>query len=255
MSPDSAAAAFWAAFIRNRNVDERTADDGALPVAGGYALYVAGTAFDHVLGAGRDRPLRPDDFAVVEEFYTARGIAPSFNLDTESAERDAALLAERGYRTDPASTLVVYERPVQALLPLAAERSVVVRVTRDRRAWSTLMAQAQSDGAADDALRRTLRFLAAGASVLTIASLDGRDVGGGGILLAGELALFVSGGVLPEVRRRGVHAALVAARLEIAHERGATRAAVKTRLGSPVERTAQRAGFARSALSVTATRG
>ena len=60
MTPDSAAAAFWAGYIRNRNVDERTAADGALPVAGGYALYVAGTAFDRVLGAGWDRPLVPE---------------------------------------------------------------------------------------------------------------------------------------------------------------------------------------------------
>ena len=253
MSPDSAAAAFWAAYIRNRNVDERTADDGALPVGGGYALYVAGTAFDHVLGAGRERSLRSDDFAVVEEFYGARGMAPSFQLNTETAERDAALLAERGYRTDPGSTLVVYERPVPRPSP-AAERPVAVRVTRDRRGWSTLLAQAQSDGAPSDELERTLRFLAAGASVLTIASLDGRDVGGGAVLLSGEFALFASGGVLPEVRRRGVHAALVAARLEIAYERGATRAAVQTRLGSPVERTAQRAGFARSEMSVRASR-
>ena len=58
MIPDRVAALLWAAFLRNRNVDAGTAGDGAIPVAGGYAIYVAGTHLDHALGAGTTRPLR-----------------------------------------------------------------------------------------------------------------------------------------------------------------------------------------------------
>jgi GNAT superfamily N-acetyltransferase len=251
MSPDPAAAAFWAAYIRNRNVDERTAADGALPVAGGYALYVAGTHFDRVIGAGWDEPLEPDDFAVVEEFYAGRGTPPSFELRPEAVERDAAALAERGYRIDEDDASVIYEIAVPAPV---SEPAIAVRTTRNRRAWVALLNVAFSEGSDDAELRQTLQFLAAGASILTIASLDGRDVGAGAILIIDEFALLIAGGVLPDARRQGVHQALVAARLRIAYERGATRAAVKTVPGSPVERTAARAGFTRTALTVRATR-
>lgn len=251
MSPDPAAAAFWAGYIRNRNVDERTAADGALPVAGGYALYVAGTQFDRVLGAGWDGPLQPDDFAVVEEFYAARGAPPSFELSRDAVERDATALAERDYRIDEDDASAIYEIAVP---PPASEPAIAVRTTRNRRAWVALLELAFNDGSDEAGLRRTLQFLAAGASILTIASLDGRDVGAGGILIIGEFALLIAGGVLPDARRQGVHGALVTARLRIAHDRGATRAAVKAVPGSPVERTAARAGFTRTALTVRATR-
>jgi GNAT superfamily N-acetyltransferase len=54
--------------------------------------------------------------------------------------------------------------------------------------------------------------------------------------------------VLPAYRRRGVHQALFAARLAIAHDRGATCAAIKTLAGSPVELSAAKLGFTRTAL-------
>ncbi|HEV2740851.1 MAG TPA: GNAT family N-acetyltransferase, partial [Candidatus Elarobacter sp.] len=61
-------------------------------------------------------------------------------------------------------------------------------------------------------------------------------------------ALMWSGAVLPAFRRRGVHQALLAARLALAHERGATAAAFKTTAGSPAEHSAAKLGFARTGL-------
>jgi len=213
---------------------------------------VAGTAFDRVLGAGWDRPLVPEDFDVVDEFYGERGVVPSFELSTEAAERDAAVLAERGYRIDRDDSAAIYEAPVP---PAERDGAIAVRSTRDRRAWEALLRVALSDGVDDERLGRTLLFEAAGASALTIASLDGHDAGAGGVLITGEFALLIAGGVLPAERGRGVHGALVTARLRIAHDRGATRAALKTIPGSPVERTAVRAGFTRTAQTIRAVRG
>ncbi len=47
MNAARAEAAFWSAFLRNRNVDAGTSADGALPVAGGFALCLAGTFLEH----------------------------------------------------------------------------------------------------------------------------------------------------------------------------------------------------------------
>jgi len=242
--PDRAAA-FWAAFLRNRNVDAGTAGDGAIPVAGGYAIYVTGTRLDFALGAGSTRALRADDLTVVEEFYAARAHPARFELDEAVLARDGALLRARGYAEED-ETLAVLEGPVAAAAPPG---SVTVRTTTNRRAWTELAARAfQYD--ADDAavMRRTLQTTAAAAHVLVIASLDGDDAGAAALGISGDTALLWSAAVLPAFRRRGVHQALVAARLAIAHERGASAAALKTVADSPVERSAQKFGFARTAL-------
>ncbi len=250
MSPDRAAAAFWAGYIRNRNVDERTAADGAVAVAGGYALYVAGTAFSTVLGAGWERPLQAADLDVVEGFFGERDVGASFELSTDCVARDRALLDERGYAIAE-TTDTIFERAIEK--PQADPGPVQVRATRDRRAWVALLAVAMADPG-DALLERSLQFVAGGASILTIAALDGRDIGAGAILITGDFALLIAGGVLPEARGHGVHGALVRARLRLAHERGATRAAIKTTTGSPAEKTALRTGFAPSATVVRATR-
>ncbi|HEV2641358.1 MAG TPA: GNAT family N-acetyltransferase [Candidatus Elarobacter sp.] len=245
MNPDRAAAQLWAAFLRNRNVDAGTAGDGAIPVAGGYALYVSGTRFDFAMGAGSTRALRDDDLAVVEEFYAARAHPARFELDVAVLARDGALLYDRGYAEED-ETLAILERPVGTAPPAG---SVTVRTTTNRRAWTELAVRAFEDRGDDvQLLRRTLQTAAAAAHVLVVASLDGDDVGTGALGISGETALMWSGAVLPAFRRRGVHQALLAARLALAHERGATAAAFKTTAGSPAEHSAAKLGFARTGL-------
>jgi GNAT superfamily N-acetyltransferase len=246
MNPDRAAARLWAAFLRNRNVDAGTAGDGAIPVAGGYALYVTGTRFDFALGAGSTRALRDDDLAVVEEFYAARAHPARFELDEAVLARDGALLRERGYAQED-ETLAVLEGSLSGPPPGGA---VNVRTTTNRRAWADLAVRAFAEQSAADVavMRRTLLTAAAAAQVLVIASVGGEDAGAGALGISGETALLWSGAVLPAFRRRGVHQALIAARLALARERGATTAAIKTVAGSPVERSAVKLGFARTGL-------
>ena len=243
--PDRAAALFWAAFLRNRNVDAGTAGDGAIPVAGGYAIYVSGTRFDFALGAGSTRALRDDDLTVIEEFYAARAHSARLELDEAVLARDGALLRGRGYAEEDC-TLAILEVPVVAPPPPGP---ITVRTTTNRRAWTDLAARAFDEQPADLAVtRRTLQTAAAAAHVLVIASLDGDDAGAAALAISGETAFLCSAAVLPAFRRRGVHQALVAARLAIAHERGASGAALKTVANSPVERSAAKLGFARTGL-------
>jgi GNAT superfamily N-acetyltransferase len=246
MIADRAAASLWAAFLRNRNVDAGTALDGAVPVAGGYAIYVAGTHLDYAVGAGTTRPLRDDDLAVVEEFYAARGRPSRFELDEAVLARDGDLLREHGYAEEEA-TLAVLEGPASAVVP--APSRVTVRTTTDRRAWTQLATRAFADTSADAALlRRTMETEAAAAHVLVIASLDRQDAGAAALAMYGELALLYGAAVLPAFRGHGVHKALVGARLTIAHTRGATRATLKTTPDSPVERSATHFGLVRTGL-------
>ncbi|HEX3468236.1 MAG TPA: GNAT family N-acetyltransferase [Candidatus Elarobacter sp.] len=243
MNAGRAEAAFWAAFLHNRNVDASTASDGAVAVAGGYALFVAGSLIDHCLGAGTTRPLRDDDCEVVESFYRGRGTAAGFELDAEVLDRDAPLLRERGY-TDEGTTFVVLEGPVGNG---AVHNGVATRTTTDRHAWIELIARAFGYGD-DPLLRRTLQTTAAAAGALVVASVDGVDAGAAALGVSRDTAILYSAGVLPEFRRRGVHGALLAARIEQAAARGASHAVIKTEAGSDAERSALRHGFARTTL-------
>ncbi len=243
MNAGRAEAAFWAAFLHNRNVDALTAGDGAVAVAGGYALYVGATAIGHVLGAGSTRPLRPDDCAVVEDFYGSRAAPVRFELDAAVLERDGALLRDRGY-ADEGEPLAVLEGAVAAG---PGPAGIAVRTTADRRAWVELLGRA-FDELPGNTFGRTLQANAAAAQVLVVATVDGVDAGAGALGINGDTAILYSAAVLPPFRRRGVHRALIAARLGFAAARGSSNAVLKTMSGSPAERSALGLGFSRTSL-------
>lgn len=243
---ERAEAAFWAAFLRNRNVDAGTAADGAVAVAGGYALCVVGTMLEYAVGAGSTRPLRSDDLEVVEGFYAARHLPARFELDADALARDEALLCRRGY-FDEGLELAVLE--AQARAGNGGDRGITVRTTTDRRAWSELLSLAVAEQIPDPELRRrSAQLSAAAGSILVTATLDGADIGVGALGISGESALLFSGAVLPAFRGRGVHSALVAARVGLAHERGAARVILKAPPGSPAQRSAERHGFTQTGL-------
>lgn len=249
MNAGRAEAAFWAAFLRNRNVDAGTAGDGAVAVAGGFALCVLGTALDLAVGAGTLRPLRLDDCEVVESFYQVRALPARFELDEDVLRRDAPLLRERGY-ADDGTELAVLEAPVARDAARDAARGrLAVRTTTDRRAWVDLVtrAAAESEPVLPVSLR-TAQIDAAAAQVLVVATIDGEDAAGGALGIVGDTAMLYASSVLPAFRRNGLYGALIAARLGIAHERGTDRAIVKVTPDGAAERCALRQGFARTAL-------
>jgi GNAT superfamily N-acetyltransferase len=236
-------AAFWSAFLRNRNVDARSADDGAVSIAGGYALCLVGTHLEYAVGVGSTRPIRPDDLDIARDFYAHRGLLPRLEVDDEILARDRAVLAAAGYAEDGVRLVVLQASIGSAAVP----EGITVRTVTNRRAWSDLVARAFADVSpeADQArLRRTTEAYAASAQGLVIASIDGVDAGAAAVGITGDLALLYSAAVLPAYRERGVHRALTAARLALAKGRGATRAALKTMPDSPVIRSAADFGFA-----------
>ena len=247
MNAGRAEAAFWAAFLHNRNVDAVTAGDGAVAVAGGYALFVGNTVINRVGGAGSTRALRADDCEVVEGFYGDRHAVARFELDDDVLERDEALLRDRGY-VDEGDTLAVLETSTAAGSTAAGSTAAMpVHRTTDRRGWVELVARSFGD-AASETIRQTLQTNAAAAHVLVVASIAGTEVGAAALGIAGATAILYCAGVLPGFRRRGVHHALIAARLSLASARGAGSAVLKTVPDSPAEHSALKHGFVRTAL-------
>jgi GNAT superfamily N-acetyltransferase len=235
-------AAFWSAFLRNRNVDARSADDGAVSIAGGYALCLVGTYLEYAVGVGTTRPIRPDDLEIVRDFYAQRRLPARLELEEEVSTRDRAVLAACGY-TDDGVRLVVLQAAIAAA---PVPEGITVRPATNRRAWADLVVRAFEDVTSDaehDRLCRSAEANAAAAQGLVIASIDGVDAGAAAVGITGDLALLYSAAVLPAYRKRGIHRALTAARLTLAARRGATRAALKTAPHSPVIRSAAALGF------------
>jgi len=240
MSADRAEAAFWAAFLRNRNVDDVTAGDGAVALAGGYALCAARSHHQVALAAGSTRALSADDLAVLEAFYRARGLPARLELREDALERDRSVLEHAGFTIAP-EAYVFYESDGT---PEPRGDGIAVRAAGDRTAWARLVTSAFAGSHDDDAdTPRSIELAAAAAAAVFIADVDGVPAGGAALGLAGEFAYLYAGAVLPAFRRRGVHRALVRARIADARARGMGRAMTKVLRGSAADEAFRTAGF------------
>jgi GNAT superfamily N-acetyltransferase len=76
-----------------------------------------------------------------------------------------------------------------------------------------------------------------------LARVEGEPAGGGSLLVCDGLALFAGDGTLPAFRRRGVQAALIAARLAESARLGCALAVTCTQPGSTSQRNFERLGF------------
>ena len=84
---------------------------------------------------------------------------------------------------------------------------------------------------------------ARGHSVNFIAELDGQAGAAGALCLHDGVALFAGASTVPEMRRRGLQAALLEARMHYAYEQGYSLAMMVTEAGSQSQRNAERKDF------------
>jgi GNAT superfamily N-acetyltransferase len=117
-------------------------------------------------------------------------------------------------------------------------------MTGRRSEWIELVVAAYGDAPPGDGrhLHHAIQVCAAAGTELVGARLDGRLVGGAALGVVRDGALLYAAAVLPGYRRRGVHGALIAARLASARARGANYAFLKT-ADDGGARSALRAGF------------
>jgi GNAT superfamily N-acetyltransferase len=240
---ERAEAAYWATYARNIPTTDDTRDTGAIPVAGGYAICLQGTSIQYGLGVGTARPLREDDLRIVDEFYGSRRLASRLELHPFVAERDGQIVARWGYR--PERTVAMLEREIGPDPVIPAAFSVETLTTR-KLEWTDLVVAGLMDSepsAAVERVRRTTHVCANAAHTLVAIRVDGRLAGGGALGVTGDAAFLFCASTLPEYRRRGVHAALISARLTIGRSRGATFAFMTATPGSDALASAESAGF------------
>lgn len=229
----------------------RGVDTLTVPVAGGYAcLGGDGAPMNKVVGLGFAG--LPDDWEDVERAVLERGAPVSVEVAGLADPDIAATLTARGYR------LVGFENVLGCPLPVGGvERASDVEVRAagpdDVDAWVDVVVAgfAHPDAAGvpthedfpravvDAAMRD---FVTAGA-VPYVAMVDGQVAGGGSLRLTDGVAQLTGAATAPAFRRRGVQAALLAARLAAATDAGCDVAVVTTAPGSTSQKNVQAKGF------------
>jgi GNAT superfamily N-acetyltransferase len=241
-------ASAWRSVSYARAVDRLWPEQKAAveAVGGGYAIYT-GPAFpvNHARGLGMQGPVCEDDLLRVEEFYRARCAAPRVDLCPLADESLLALLSQRGCTVE--GFMSVLWRPLP-LLPGELAHAPGIEVTRpgagEAELWLRTVAEGFEGGEPAGETRSILapNFYGEGAEAY-LAWIDGQPAGGGSSV-SHEGAVELGGGCTrPAFRRRGVHLALLYARLVEAGRAGNDLAVTLTAPGSASQRNVERAGF------------
>jgi GNAT superfamily N-acetyltransferase len=214
--------------------------------AGAYAVFDGvDSPVTQSFGLGLFEQVSPGALDRIERFFLERGAVVMHEVSPLAGIATMDLLCSRGYR--PIELSSVLHRPVE--LPGAKEDGgITVRLAVEQEAavWADLSARGWADGNPEllDFLGHfgALAF-AREESVNFVAELDGRPGATGMLCLHDGVALFAGASTIPEMRRHGLQAALLEARMRYAQEHGYSLAMMVTQAGSQSQRNAERVGF------------
>jgi ribosomal protein S18 acetylase RimI-like enzyme len=188
--------------------------------------------------------LWPEDAGCAGEiagFYREHGVRGWLELaPAEGFERLAAALTEVGAAQTGFHT-VLYGRP------LPGERAgIAVERAQDPKLFADVLLRGH--GVPDTARARDLSSVRRWTEIagwhLYLARVDGEPAGAALLVLGEGLAYLANASTLPEFRRRGVQAALIAARIADARAAGCEEVCSGTTFGSASQRNLERAGLA-----------
>lgn len=223
-------------------------------ICGGAAVLLRpGSPINKLIGLGFTGPLDLEILQTIESTWHARGESVRVELSSLADPGVAEQLSARGYRLRGFEHVLV--RP---LTPGDADREIPgIDLSEDDPAWLRTVVDgfASPDGSAvaidplgRDALDAVMRdFIAAPGfrryTARLRGTLGGTIVGAAAMRIDDGIALLCGASTLPPARRRGVQAALLAARLRDASRAGCELAVVTTEPGSLSQRNVARHGF------------
>jgi len=189
-----------------------------------------------------------EEIAAYARVWDVPGVAWWISAATQPADTEEALCARDAELIDAAEILA---RELGELPQLDVPDDVVVELVRDERTFrasSAVTAQGWGRAEPDEAelarqVTETLASLATWSSFRVVALVEDVPVSTGGCTLAGEVVQLWGAITLPASRGRGSYRAVLAERLRLAREHGATLALVKGRILNSGP-TLLRAGFA-----------
>jgi GNAT superfamily N-acetyltransferase len=203
-------------------------------------------------GLGLFSELTVETLDRAEAFFFERGTAAVHEVSPFAGVAALELLCERGYR--PVEVSNVLYQPIASAATREIPANITVREVSDNEAalWSGISARGWTHdhpefepfvrqmGALCVARENCPCFLAE----VKVTSDAAPVPGAAGILCIHEgVALFGGSSTVPELRRRGLQAALLETRMRFAREAGCDLAMMVAEAGSNSQRNAQRQGF------------
>jgi len=214
--------------------------DGAYVVFDGVDSPVTQT-----FGLGIFEELRASTLDTIERFFFERAAPVQHEVSPLVGPVALDLLCGRGYRPIEISN-VMYRLvdPPEA----KTNQRIRVRVIRadEARLWSEVSARgwAQEHPEVLDFLSEVGGIsVTREGSLSFLAELDGAPAAAGSLIVHDGVALFGGSSTMPEMRRQGLQAALLEARMRYANEHGCELAMMVAEAGSNSQRNAERKGF------------
>jgi GNAT superfamily N-acetyltransferase len=222
------------------------------PIAGGVASFARpDSPFNKVAGLGFGGVPSTAALDEIEDAFAARDAPVQIELAHLGDAAIGVLLSERGY------ALTSFENVLGRAIDgaLSTPPGIEVRPSGEEEfgAWLAVVADgfANPDGQGvpshedfpRDVLERAERDFAAAGVTRYVALLDGAVAGGASFHTADGVAQLAGAATTPARRRRGVHTALLTARLADAAAAGCDIAVVTTQPGSKSQENMQRHGF------------
>ena len=196
-------------------------------------------------GLGLFEDLTPAALDEIESFFKSRGAAVMHEVSPMAGGAVLELLCARDYRPFEVSS-VLYQSVEKPGHSLPGNIRVRVIEPEEAQLWSSVSARGwthehpeleefiQQMGVLCVARRQSPCFLA---------EVDGEPGAAGVLNLHEGVALFGGAATVPELRRRGLQAALLEERMRYAYEQGCDLAMMVAEAGSNSQRNAERKGF------------
>jgi GNAT superfamily N-acetyltransferase len=221
-------------------------DSGAewMECAGAYAVFDGITSpATQSFGLGIFEELSAASLDAIERFFLDRGAPVLHEVSPLAGVAALDLLCARRYR--PIEIGNVMYRPVEK--PAAEDRTgdIRVRVTGPEEAplWATVNAKGwvhEHPELLDFFLQTTAISSAREQSPCFLAELDGQPGATASLCIHNAVALFAGAATIPEMRRRGLQAALLQERMRYAFDHGCDLAMMVAEAGSDSQRNAER---------------
>jgi GNAT superfamily N-acetyltransferase len=191
-----------------------------------------------------DGPVAEEELDAIAEMYRSRGLPLRVRLSPLADPAAVALLGTRGCVVRDFMNVYARELPPLAGAPSVPGVKIRVATEAEARLWFTRNG-AEGDWAEPDGVSfMTVRCTLKEGARLFVAWVGDEPAAAGGLEVHDGVAALMAAATLPAYRGRGIHRALLDARLAAAVADGCDLAMVHTSPGTPSQRNVLRAGFA-----------
>ena len=196
-------------------------------------------------GLGLFEELRPAALDEIEQFFLVRGADVMHEVSPFAGAATLDLLCARGYRPFEISSVLyrAVETPEEAQ---AADIRVRIAGSDEAQLWSDINARGwtHEHPEFEDFVRASgVLLVVREGSPCFLAEIEGEPCAAGALIVHEGVALFGGASTIPEMRRRGLQAALLEARMRYAAAHGCDLAMMVAEAGSNSQRNAERKGF------------